>query len=104
MKRLSSSAPRAAFLRYALAAALIGFAAWVGRATNCDDPLPGLILLPVTALQFLCCIGSWAWAFLAWLRHDTRKAVAELRAGGVLLLSIPVAVVTYGVLLDGRCE
>ena len=103
MKRLSSSAPRPAFLRYALAAASIGFAAWVGRATSCDDRLPGIILLPANALQFLVGVGSWGWAVVAWIRHDKRKAVAELRDGGVLMLSIPAADFVFCLILDGSC-
>jgi glycine/D-amino acid oxidase-like deaminating enzyme len=103
MKRLSSSAPRPAFVRYALAAALISFAAWVGRATSCDDRLPGIILLPANALQFLCGVGSRGWAVAAWIGHDMRKALADLRDGGVLVLSIPAADFMFCLTLDGRC-
>ena len=86
-----------------MAAALVGLAAWAGRATSRDDRLPGIILLPANALQLLCGIGSWGWAAVAWIRHDKRKAIAELRDGGVLILSIPAADFVFCLLLEGKC-
>ena len=82
---------RPAFVRGALAVALIVFAGDVGFHTDRDDRLPGLVLRPACALQLSVAVFSFGWAVVAGLRRDQAKAFAENRLGLFMLLSIVVA-------------
>ncbi len=95
---------RPAFIRYALAAALLAFAAWLGTNTSCDDRIPGILLIPALAVQLLIGLASFGGAAVAGWRGDRRRALLEARDGLVMLLSIPVAGMVFGELLSRRCE
>ena len=104
MTTRSAVARRPAFIRYALAAALVAFAAWLGANTSCDDRLPGIILLPAFAVQFLIGLASFGSAGMAGWRGDRRRTLVEIRDGLVVLLSIPAAGAVFGGLLSRSCE
>ena len=104
MTSCRSKARRPAFVHYALVAALLAFAAYMGAITSCDDRIPGVILLPACALQLLIGLVSLVGAAVAAWRGDGRKALAEGRVGIVVLLSIPATGWVFTELLSRSCE
>jgi len=95
---------RPAILRYAVALALLAFAAYVGENTSCDDRIPGIILLPAWALQVITGLASFVAAGWAAWRRERRTAILELRDGVVVVMSIPVSAIVFTWLLARHCE
>ena len=95
---------RPAFIRYALVLGQVAFAAYVGRATSCDDRLPGLALLPAMALQLAIGVVSFRCAVMALVRRDRRKALSELGVGVLMLLAIPAAGTVFVSLNARGCQ
>ena len=95
---------RLPFVRGALSAALVLFEAYVGLHTDCNDRIPGLVLLPAYALQLGMVILSFGWAAVAGLRRDHAKAFAEIRVGLFMLVSIVVAEAVFASIPLQDCE
>jgi hypothetical protein len=95
---------RLPLLRGALAMMLLLFGAYVGLQTDCDDRIPGLVLLPAYALQLAVAVFSLGLAAVAGLRRDRSKAFAEMGVGLFMLLSIAVAETVFAWLALQGCE
>ena len=95
---------RPAFVRGTLAAAQVLFAGYVGLHTDCNDRIPGLVLLPAYALQLSVAVFSFGWAVVAGLRHDQARAFAEIRVGLLMLSAIVVAEAVFASIPPRGCE
>jgi len=95
---------RRAWIRHAIIAASLVFAACAGHGSRRDDDWAALILLPCMGLQLLGAAVSLGMAVIAWIRFDYRGAFGELGLTVLMLGSIPASFIVMGLFAPGGCE